>query len=263
MPPIRRVSSAPDKVAEGNPIAAVGQVAVAGMNIFGDGREIELALDEGKSIYNAVKTRNWGEFKNIFKWKGQHAMTMLDGTVADGLVEKSPLVRKLYEFDDVIYNTRFGEFLQDKLKLKIDLENSNTKIRRPLKIPFINKEIKPFKPELRMYKFEGGILKKWFSGTLHRISKLSLATSAALEMPALINSVTKTEGTTKDKVKAFGKQLIKSAGFITCVNGAIALVGAAIGPRSFILGLVGMAIGSAAGISVSKELNKKVDKIIS
>ncbi|OGI00756.1 MAG: hypothetical protein A2Y25_10255 [Candidatus Melainabacteria bacterium GWF2_37_15] len=257
LPPLRRVQSVPDRIKDKNYEGAALQVGVAGLNIFGDLRELELAAKEGADIFSK------GVWPSVKNYKGQHAMKLLEGTVAEGLFEKVPFLSKLNDYDDVLYNTRFGKFLQRTLNLGIDEAKTDFIERAPTKIPFTNKEILPTNPFMNAYNFKGSYLQQLAGRALHRISKLGLITGIALEVPALIRSITDTKGSYGDKAKAFGKQLIKSSGFVGFTTAGIALAGAALAPTSLILGLVSMAAGSAIGIIASKEFNKQVDKIIS
>ena len=114
---------------------------------------------------------------------------------------------------------------------------------------------------LPKFTFKGDWLQDLAGGSLHRISLFGLATTAALEAPALINSITKTEGTVGDKAKAFGTQAIKSSAYIGLINGGIAAAGYALGKYGKCASLLGMAIGSTVGLLASKEINKQVDNI--
>ncbi len=254
IPTFRRLAFVPDRVEEGNIEGAAAQAAIAGVNIFGDMREVELAVKEGINIFKT------GNLPSIKDYKGQHAMKLLEGTVAEGLFEKIPLLKRINEYDKALYSTGFGTFLQRTLGLSVDREKTNFIYRSPTKIPFINKEIKPLNPFITTYNFKGNYFQELAGRALYRISRLGLITSAALEIPALIKSITHTEGNFLDKAKAFGKQLIKSTGNVVFITAGIAIAGAILAPSSLILGLVGMAAGSAVGIMASNALSKQVDK---
>ncbi len=255
IPTFRRLNFVPDRIKEGNYEGAVAQAAIAGVNIFGDMREVGLAVDEGVNIF---KTRKLPSIKD---YKGQHAMTLLDGTIAEGLFEKVPLLKKINDYDKVLYDTSFGKFLQRTLGLSIDDAKTELIEKTPTKIPLIGKEIPPATSFIQAHNFKGDYFQQLAGRTLYRISKLGLITSAALEVPALIKSITKTEGSFVDKAKAFGKQLIKSTGNVVFITAGVAIAGAVLVPSSLILGLVGMAAGSAVGIMAANALSKEVDKL--
>jgi hypothetical protein len=79
LPMVRRDESVPDKVEQGNLIGAGVQVAVGLANLPGDMREVMRAGDEVKKIFTK------GVLPSAKDYKGQHAMTMLDGTLLEKL----------------------------------------------------------------------------------------------------------------------------------------------------------------------------------
>jgi len=236
LPPARRICSLPDSLDDKNYARAGLLVGMAAANFPGDLREMGLAFREGKNIFK--------EGLSGINYQGQHESRFFKGTFLEDITEKSNWLKKN---DKTLYNSNFGKFVRSKCNINIDL-NSITSIEGT---------------SLSKVKFTGNYAQKLLGRSLYRIPVLGLFASAALEVPAVIRSYTKTKGSVPDKSKALGKQVIKSAGYVGIVNATIALAGAALIPYGYIAALVGMGIGSSVGLVISKSFNKKVDEVIS
>ena len=154
----------------------------------------------------------------------------------------------LEKLDKPIYGTKFGKAMINLFQL--DVEDVST-------IKGIGKNAK----NITALKFAGNGLQKTIGNSLLRVSKAGLITSALIEIPAIIKSVTDTEGSIMDKAEALGKQLVKSAGYVGLINAGIALVGALLFPYGVVAELAGMAVGSAVGIMASNKLNTTINNI--
>jgi len=238
LPPIRRIESLPDSLEENNYPRAGLLVGMAAANFPGDLREIGLAVKEAKNVFKEG-------LKGLKSNPYQHEMSFFKYTLLNSLSEK---IKFLEKADITLFDTKFGEFLQNKLNLGIDYSDIGTVKGAYAKETLIG------------YKYTGNLAQRTIARTLHRIPVIGLVASTVLEIPALIRSITKTEGNALDKVKAFGKQLIKSAGYVGFTTAAISIMGAITFPCSALLALIGMAIGSVIGLEASKRLNKMVDE---
>ena len=227
VPTLRRVNSVPDALEEKNYSRVAGLIGLAAANLPRDIEELGRAMKNGLA-------------KNPY----QHEFSFFKGTCLEILPEKFKCLKNL---DKSLFNTKSGEFLQKTCKIGVDFSDMGT--------------VKSFgsNSEISGYKYTGNLAQKTAGKALHRIPAIGVYLAALFEIPALVKSV-KTEGTVLDKAKAFGKQLIKSAGYIGLTTAGIALGGALLFPQGAVLGLIGMGIGSAIALTASKEINKNIDK---
>lgn len=248
IPPIRRDVSAVDKYEGENYLGAGLQVAMGLANLPGDVTQMGLAVRDGKEATKALFGKGLKTIpkKEFFRECRFFRSTFLEKYV-EPLLIKYPLLEKL---DRSILDTKFGSFVRNIFS--IGIEDAQ-------KVDGIAKGAK----KITAVKFAGSGFKQVIGGSLLRLSPLAIITSAITEVPALVNSVTKTEGTALDKTKAFGKQLLKSASFVGIVNGGIAIGGAglALTPFGAAAELLGLAIGSAMGITAARAVNKEIDNI--
>lgn len=243
IPTVRRVGSLPDSIEEENYTRAGLLAGVAAMSLPGDLREIMRAVPEVKGLLN-------GKLPSAVAYQGQHAMNLFDGTFVQKLANK---YKWLGNLDKSLFDTRLRGFLEKTFKFSVDsvkdLKIPGFKIGNIINLP---ERVMP------AFNFNGNFAQKLLGNTLLRIPVLGLALGGIIELPSLYKSIADTEGTALDKAKAFGKQLIKSAGYVGLVAAGIAVGGALLGATG-IGALVGMAIGSAIGITASQGLNKLVD----
>lgn len=244
IPTARRIQSLPDTLEENNYPRASLLLGLAAANFPADLKEMSFAGEELKNIFTANSLKDG--IKGLKGRPYQHEMSFFKDTFLNKLPVKYPWLEKM---DNTLFNTRFGEFLQNKFKLSVDWSDVG------------QIEDKLTKKMILGYKFTGNYAQKTLAQALNRIPVIGLIASTVLELPALIKSATKTDGNIFDKGKAFTKQLIKSAGYIGFTTAAISVLGAITFPTSAVLGLVGMAVGSTIGLMASKELNKLVDKV--
>ncbi len=248
IPTVRRIGSLPGSIENEDWIRAGSLLGIAAANFPGDFREIARAGGEFKNLVTK------GVLPSAKNYAGQHAMTLLDGTFLEKL-KNIPLLNNL---DKALYDTKFGQFLQRTFKLGFDPKNINEIKIHGLKMG--GKQIIADRTVLGV-NFNGNYAQRLLGKSLMRVSLLGVAVTSLLEVPALVKSITKTEGNAIDKAKAFGKQLIKSAGYVTLVTAGIIFAGGMFGATA--LGsLAGMAVGSAIGIMASKGVNNLVDKYL-
>ncbi|OGI04545.1 MAG: hypothetical protein A2Y25_10080 [Candidatus Melainabacteria bacterium GWF2_37_15] len=243
LPPARRIQSLPDTFKEDNWPRAGLLLGMAVANFPRDLGEMRRAWDEGANIIkNGIANTPFSDAQRPFH--------LLRGTVAEKSAKKYPKFKRVYDslnkFDETLYNTKFGKFFRKLFNIE------------ECGIKKFNSTGMGTSKELGKL-FNGNYGQKVIAKSLLRVSRLSLATSVLLEIPALIKSATAGE-TVHEKAKSFTKQLCKSAGYVALVTGGIAVAGAMVAP-SLIASLVGMGIGASLGLMASKALNKQIDKV--
>lgn len=244
IPTDRRLQSLPDKIEHKNYTGAGLQVAMAVANYPCD---LEFMKDAGKEIKNIFKN---GVFPSVKTYEGQREISFFRNTLLQPLAEKHEWLESL---DKTLYNTRFGGFIKNIFKIE-KFANMTDDVLTDM-LGSTNDAAKKFL-------FKGNLLQKTMGIALLRTSILGVMTTGLLEAPAIIKSVTKTKGDKADKSKAFGKQLLKSAGYVALSTAGIAIGGAVLAPCGVVAGLLGMAIGSTVALTASKNINKMIDKRI-
>ncbi|HSA06300.1 MAG TPA: hypothetical protein P5556_03900 [Candidatus Gastranaerophilales bacterium] len=261
LPPIRRINSLPDSLETDNIQRASGLVTLALLNFPGDLREIKSAGREFCNIYSKFKANNMnlkeaGGIKGLFenasgKLKGyQYPFAFFRGTMLDKFVRKHQFLLKS---DVTLYDTKFGEFIRKTFKTGAEkVKNVSKELGMPADV-IINARL-----------FEGNMLARLINTSCMRTSVFGLAATTLIEMPAMVKSIQK-EDDFKEKSKSTFKQFLKSSGYIILSTAGIALGGAAgaimLPGSAAIVSLLGMGIGSFAGLSASRGLNKSIDKI--
>lgn len=244
IPPDRRIQSVPDKIEEKNYIGAGLQVGIAAANFPSDMVFMSEAGKEIKDIFTK------GVFPSSQNYAGQRPVSFFKGTLMQPLARKYNFFKN---FDNTLYDTKFGEFIKKIFKVER---------LAPQADDLFGSVLANSDDAAEKFLFKGNFLQKTLGTSLLRTSVFGVATTALLEVPAIIRSITDTKGSIFDKGKALGKQLIKSAAYVGFINAGIALAGAALAPYGAVAGLIGMAIGSTAGLMASKEFSKLTDKIV-
>ncbi|OGI03821.1 MAG: hypothetical protein A2Y25_07380 [Candidatus Melainabacteria bacterium GWF2_37_15] len=242
LPPLRRIGSLPESIKEDNWERAALLTGMAAANFPGDFTQLALAGRELKNQYA-------NGFKNFGKKEYQRGLLFFKGTFFDSLFNKYKWYQNLKKVDTTLYSSSFGERVKSLFKIHDTNEANINKI-------FANAD------DIPAVKINGNSVQKIVGRSLLRISKFGLITTALLEIPALVKSITKTEGTITDKAKAFGTQLMKSGGYVALMTAGIAIGGAALLPYLIAGEFVGMAIGSALALMASNSLNKQIDKVV-
>jgi len=249
--PVRRISSLPDNVEDGNYSRAAGLVALAVVNLPEDTRDLKAAW----------KQITKGELPKYDYKEYQHPFSFLRGTLFE------PLLRKMGNFglwlcsnDRTMYDTKVGTWLKKIFKLKMDKEVAFT----GRKIPWVIKNeagnassvILP----LIAIKPIGNPLAKTIGRALLRIPKLSVIALFLLELPAVIKQTLKPKKL-KSKITSGIKQIIKSLMNVTSILSGIGIGGAILARKGPAGSLVGMGIGSLLGIYISKQISRIIDKL--
>jgi hypothetical protein len=106
--PVRRLSSLPDNIEDGNYERAAGLLALAAVNLPEDTRDLKSAC---KQIFKGELPKY--DFKNY-----QTPFSFFRGTALEPVVNKmGKLGVKLLSFDKTLYSTKFGKFLRQKLNI--------------------------------------------------------------------------------------------------------------------------------------------------
>lgn len=241
IPTLRRINSLPDSLEQENIERALGLSALALAHLPGDWTEVKLA---GKELtQNILK----GKPIPIEAKMYEYPRYFFKNTFMKGLPERFALIDT---FDKTLFDTKVGDYFKRIFNVQYVKKYAN--------------RIEYFKErgiQGRVYQFTGKTTSNIVGKMLQRIPVLSVVAMSALEIPAIIRSVTNTEGSILDKGKALGKQLIKSAGYVGLVLGGIALAGAVIGTGA-LASLLAIGLGATVGLQASRELNKFIDKVI-
>lgn len=244
LPPIRRLMSLPDKINNGESIAAAGALALMVANFPEDCRDIAAAGGQIKDIYHGRKYTpkyNYGQY--------QHDFSFFKGTLFEDLYKNTKnqkvknILDKLYVQDESIFNTKFGEKVQKFLGIT---EGNATNVPGMKNRFGTEMWVSEVKASNSFAELTGRALK--------RTPKLSLIALALLEVPKLFKSLNQGE-TTGEQAKSFGKQTVKSGINVATITAGIAY-GGAFGAKKFgaVGSLVGMGIGAVAGAFGSKKL---------
>jgi hypothetical protein len=245
--PFRRISSMPDKVENGDYKGLAGLLAVAGIMLPEDLRDM-------KDAYNQI-------FKGIlpkYKFKEfQTPFSFIRGTLLQPVVNKMGKVGyMIHQGDKTLLDTKFGDKVKDILKVNESLDEKETG-------RIINKIVKSDnnyiigEARVKAIKLEGSFLGKTICRAMQRTTVYGLAALTAICVPSIINAYKK-GSTNEEKIAAGGKQLIKSAISVVSVTAGIGLLGALLAPLGPAGSVFGMGIGSVTGAYISKKINNNI-----
>ncbi len=248
IPTCRRLNSVPKDLEDSNWQRPAMLAGVAALSLPGDLREMMFAGKDIGNIYRSGGTLS-SLAENAAKNKFQHGLSLFKGTFLDPLTDKFKWLRNM---DKTLFDTDIGRFIRKTF----NIQQYNNKRGEGFIFRTVGGR------NVSAIRFKGGFAKELTGRALLRVPVLGFFLGAALEIPAIIKSA-RVEGSFTDKAKSVGKQLCKSAGFIGLVQGGMALAGAAavmlFPPVGALAALIGMGLGSAAGVLASKELNKFID----
>jgi len=243
--PVRRISSLPDNMEDGNYTRAAGIIGLAIANLPEDWRDIKSA---GKQIFKGIKPDY--DYKNY-----QHSFSFFRGTFLEPLLNlKGKYGEKLSYFlkntDKSLDDTKFGKLIGKIFKFKIDYEN-------PELIKRIEKSGE--KKVIYAYKIEGNFLARVIGKSLFRIPLLSVIALSLLELPKVAKTFTAKKNT-DNRFKSGLMQTIKSGIYVTSMLANIGIFGALLAGFGPAGSLIGMGIGSIIGTKISQKLNTLIDK---
>ena len=250
--PIRRISSLPDNIKDGNYVRAAGLVGLMTINLPEDTRDLAGA-------WKQFKTGNVPSYYKDF----QAPFSFFRGTFLERYVNKmGQLGVKLHKADVPLYDTKFGELCKKAFKydLSLDARPTNRFVPKIVQDESGKTVIRSF--EVYAKKGEGSALGKLVGGALLRIPYLSTLILAAMEIPAIFKAFKKPAASTKDRTINGGTQILKSSVNVSAILAGIGMFGYLLKGRGGPIGsLVGMGLGSIAGTSASKEIGNKLDFI--
>ena len=246
LPPVRRLSSLPDKIQNGDYAPAVGLASLALINFPEDCRDI-------KSAYSQLFEKG---YKPKYDSKElQHPFSFFRGTLLHKFVDpntaKNPeLAEKLLNADTTLANTKFGKFVMKSLNTEIS-GAFNTSIEDIGHTKEMNNYVKALS-------FEGkGQLKNFGELTaraMTRTTKLGVCVLAALELPKIFKAMGHGNGIGEQAGNTV-KQTAKSGINVASITAGIGY-GGAIGAKKFGAtgSIVGMGLGAIIGAFASNKL---------
>jgi len=241
--PVRRISSLPENLDDGNYARAAGLLGVAVMFLPEDCRDVRDGINQLRGKFK--KSYDFREFQQPFSY--------FKGTLMEPLLKfkgklGSKISDKLQSWDIPIYDTKFGRFLEKIFNIKRGNESFDTG-----KTYGRNKK-------LFAYNFKGNKASNLLGRALLRIPYLSVLTLAVLELPAIVKSLNTGENI-QEKAKNTSKQLAKSFVYVTSLIAGVGLCGAFLAKKGPAGSLLGMGVGAVAGSRISASINNQIDKI--
>ena len=232
IPPVRRAIDIPDKIQHGEITSALGMASLALINLPEDMRDINSALDQ----FRGVKAKY--DYKEY-----QHDFSFFRGTAIEKWLHKHVDAGKkwanwLFDNDKTFAETTFGEKTLNLIKAKLSKDTVSAKITNFLGI------------EELAFKYEGSKFAQLTGRALKRTTKLGVIALALLEVPKIINSISKGETI---------EQTAKSAVNVASITAGISY-GGAIGAKHG--GAIGSLVGMGFGAVLSSKLSKKMQEII-
>ena len=250
--PVRRISSLPDNIKDGNYTRAAGLVGLMTINLPEDTRDLAGAWKQFKT----------GEIPSYYK-DFQAPFSFFRGTFLEPLVNKmGKLGVKLHKADVPLYDTKFGELCQKVFKYDLSLDEipTNRFVPKIVQDESGKTVIKSF--EVYAKKVEGSALGKTVGNALLRIPYISALVLGAMEIPAIFKAFKKPAASTKDRTINGGTQILKSSVNVSAILAGIGMFGYLLKGRGGPIGsLVGMGLGSIAGAYASKEIGNNLDSI--
>lgn len=249
--PFRRVSSIPDKIDDKDYAGMTGTIAVAGILLPEDLRDMK---DAGKQIFKGIMPKyNHKEFQTHFSF--------IRGSFLEPLVNK--MVNKygyyLHEWDKSLLDTKPGKRIRNLLNVKVvDTAPTGRFVPQIIKDEDTGKYFKQDK-EVIAKKLEGSRIGKLICRGLQRTTVYGALTLSAICIPSIVKAFNKPENT-KEKFANAGKQTVKSAINITATLAGIGIGGAllvslGLGPAGSV---IGMGLGCVIGAYISSKINKNI-----
>ena len=248
--PIRRISSVPDNIDDGNYAKAAGLLGLMAVNLPEDTRDLK---DAYKQVFKG-KLPSY-DYKNC-----QAPFSFFRGTALEPIVNKMGKVGVyLHKADVPLNETKFGNFLENHFKFNLNELNSEPTNRFVPKVT-TDESGKSIIREVEVFalKVEGKSLSRLIGRALLRIPVISVFALGILELPNIIKKVNNVHNI-NDKAKEGAVQTLKSSVNVASIIVGIGLVGAMFARKGPAYSLLGMGIGSVAGVYSSKEAQKKLN----
>jgi len=248
--PVRRFEGVSDNIKDSNYTKAAGLLGLAVVNLPEDTRDLKYAIKEiaGTGIQKCDPKEFQAEF------------SFIRGTFLESLINKfGKFGAKLHDFDKSLYNTKLGEYLQDKWNINISEMLPTGRVVQQVKLNN-NKQAVIKNIEVRACKLEGKTLPKLAGRILLRTPVMGLIVLSALEIPAIIKSFIKPD-TAKEKVVKGTSQTIKSAINVATVTAGVGVMGSLLARKGHVGSLLGIGIGAITGMEISHILQNKINNL--
>jgi hypothetical protein len=247
--PLRRISSVPDKMKDKDYAAIAGTVAVAGVLLPEDLRDMK---DAGKQIFKGILPEyKFKEFQTPFSF--------IRGSFLEPLVNK--MVNKygyyLHEWDKSLLDTNAGKKIRNFFHVKeIDKEFTGRLVPKILKDENMEQY---FKQDVKIYakKLEGPAIGKLICRGLQRTTLYGAIILSAISFPSIVKAYNKSKNP-EDKLINTGKQAIRSVVSVVSTLSGIGLGGAILAPFGPAGSVIGMGLGCVIGAYFSNKINKRI-----
>ncbi|MDD3013377.1 MAG: hypothetical protein PHC34_06700 [Candidatus Gastranaerophilales bacterium] len=273
--PFRRVYSVPEKVEEKDYFGTAGTLAIAGMLLPEDLRDTRDAARQilhkilPKSVQEYIQGKSPTFYANLINHSSKYdykefqtPFSFIRGSFLEPLVNK--MVNKygyyLHEWDKPLINTKFGQKIQDLLKVEdAGIELTGRSVPQIVKNDDTGKYFKQDR-KVYAYKLEGSLFGKLICRALQRTTLYGAIALFAICIPSIVRAFNKPENT-QDKMVNGGKQTVKSAISVISTLAGIGLGGALLVPFGPVGSVVGMGIGSVIGAYISSKISRNIKTI--
>jgi len=251
--PLRRISSVPDNIENGDYARAAGLVAVAGVMLPEDVRDM-------KDAWNQIvhkKLPNY-DYKN-----SQAPFSFFRGTALEPIVNKMGKIGVyLHKADIPLSKTKFGKSLRTKFNIDINPFDAERTGRKVPQIGIDNETGKTIMGQVDVLAFniKGKPLPKLIGRTLLRIPLFSVLVLGLLELPSIVKKINNAK-TLNDKTREGTLQTLKSSVNLASIIAGIGLTGALFARKGPAYSVLGMGIGSVSGVYASKTVQKWIDEL--
>ena len=232
VPPIRRTLNIPDKIEHGEITSALGMSGLALINLPEDFRDVRNALDQFKGVEAKYEYKDYQHSFSFFR--GTAIEKWLHGQIKNGKKWAS----WLYDNDQTLADNDLGKKLLKSVKGKESEDVIKTTIT-----DFVDERAYAFK-------YEGSKFAQLTGRALRRTTKLGVLAIALLEVPKIINAISKGETI---------EQTAKSAVNVASITAGISY-GGAIGAKQG--GAIGSLVGMGFGAVLGGKLSEKVQEFI-
>lgn len=241
LPPIRRISSIPDKIEADDLLPAAGLASLAVINLPEDCRDIAAAYAQ---IRGHAPKYDYKKYQHDFSFfKGTLLQDWMKGVESQNGKE---IVAKLYAIDQTLYNTSFGEKVKGWLGIT-DGKPLETTVKNVFDG---NMEVTEVNAKNKFAKLTGRAMK--------RVTLLGVAALGLLELPKIFKAISKGDDIT-EQTKNTAKQTVKSGVNVAAIISGIGY-GGAIGAKHF--GAVGSLFGMGAGAVIGATASNSIQDMI-
>lgn len=242
----RRVSSVPDKLDDKDYLGTAGAIAVAGVMLPEDLRDM-------KDAWNQIVHKELPkyDYKNC-----QAPFRFIRGTLAEKPVNRmGKYGYYAHKFDKSFAETKIGEKIRKLLKVNFGKPEATGR-----KVPKVIKDESGYSEIMeKVYaeKLEGSFAGKLIYRAMQRTTVIGAVILAAIGVPSIIKAFKKPEET-QDKFANAGKQSLKVSINVASVLSGIGTIGALGAKKGPTGSVIGMGIGSVLGAYIAGKINKNI-----